>query len=149
MSDLVSFDTGCVSDGVFDNCTEQELYFVCIVNLLVLSKMQVDDLLDTSEKIYKIQRPSQVILPLGMFRWWYGLSRTSTITNLQRLYYHSQKLLRAESLKIPQKTRLRKHLQRSLNGLKKLVETYRSDLSTISRLKLLQEETSDYCLEEQ
>ena len=138
---------GSESDPVYDGCTEQELYFIVQVNLLVVARLQVDDLLDTSQKIYKIQRPSQDML-IGMYRWWYGLSRHSTIMNLQRLYYHSQKLLQAQSLKTPQKNRLRKHIQRAGAGLKKLIETYRSDAATVARIKCLMEETNDFLPEE-
>ena len=143
MSSLISFDTGSESDPVYDGCTEQELYFIVQVNLLVVARLQVDDLLDTSEKIYKVQRPSQDMF-IGVWRWWYGLSRHSTTMNLQRLYYHTQKLLQAQPLKTPQKTRLKKHLQRSHSGLKKLIETYRSDAATVARIKCLMEETCDF-----
>lgn len=138
---------GSESDPVYDGCTEQELYFIVQVNLLVVARLQVDDLLDTSQKIYKIQRPSQDTL-IGLYRWWYGLSRHSTIMNLQRLYYHSQKLLQAKSLKTAQKIRLKKHIQRAAAGLKKLIETYRSDAATVARIKCLMEETNDFLPED-
>jgi hypothetical protein len=143
MSDLISFDGGSVSDPVYEGATEQELYFIVQVNLLVVGRLQVDDLLDTAEKIYKIQRPSQAILPLGLWRWYYGLSRTATITSLQRLCFHTQSLLRSESLKAAQRKRLRKHLGKSHQGIRKLIETYRTDAATQARLKCLIEETSD------
>lgn len=143
MSDLISFDTGAAPDPVYEGCTEQELYFIVQVNLLVVARLQVDDLLDTTEKIYKIQRPSQAILPLGLFRWYYGLSRNSAVSSLQRLFYHTQKLLQTGTLKEPQKKRLRKHLGRSHQGIRRLMETYRSDAAVQARLKTLIEETTD------
>ena len=73
MSDLISFD-GPACDPVYEGATQQELYFIIQVNLLVVARLQVDDYLDTGEKIYKIQRPSQTMLPLGIWRWWGGLS---------------------------------------------------------------------------
>ena len=99
MSDLISFDSGSTSDPIYEGATPQELYFIVQVNLLVVARLQIDDLLDTSEKIYKIQRPSQTMLPLGIWRWYYGLSRKETTTNLQRLYFHTQQLLQNETLK--------------------------------------------------
>ena len=147
MSSLISFDMGSESDPIFDGCSEMELYFVCQVNLLVVARLQVDDLLNTSEKIYKIQRPSQDMF-IPVYRWWYGLSRHNTTTNLQRLYYHSHKLLQANTLQSPQKNRLKKHLQRSLSGLRKLIETYRNDAATVARIKCLIEETGDFLPEE-
>jgi len=143
MSDLISFDGGSVSDPVYEGATEQELYFIIQVNLLVVGRLQVDDLLDTTEKIYKIQRPSQAILPLGIWRWYYGLSRTATITSLQRLCFHTQSLLQNGSLKDAQKKRLRRHLNKSHQGIRKLIETYRTDAATQARLKCLIEETND------
>ena len=89
MSDMISFDSGSVSDPIYEGATQQELYFIVSVNLLVVARLQIDDLLDTSEKIYKIQRPSQTVLPLGIWRWYYGLSRTETTANLQRLVFRS------------------------------------------------------------
>lgn len=143
MSDLISFDSGSVSDPIYEGLTQQELYFVIQVNLLVIARLQIDDLLDTSEKIFKIQRPSQTILPLGMWRWYYGLSRTETTSNLQRLYYHTQQLLQNDTLKEAQKLRLEKHLLKSHSGVKKLIETYRNDAGVTARLRCLIEETSD------
>lgn len=143
MSDLISFDSGSVSDPIYDSSTQQELYYVIQVNLLVIARLQIDDLLDTSEKIYKIQRPSQTILPLGMWRWYYGLSRKDTTSNLQRLYYHTQQLLQSDTLKAAQKSRLEKHLLKSHSGVKKLIETYRNDAGVTARLRCLIEETSD------
>jgi hypothetical protein len=143
MSDLISFD-GPACDPVYEGATQQELYFIIQVNLLVVARLQVDDYLDTGEKIYKIQRPSQTMLPLGIWRWWGGLSRVTAITNLQRLYYHTQQLLQSSDLKKQQKKRLLKHLERSHCGVKKLMETYRQDAATQSRLKCLIEETKDF-----
>ena len=54
MSDLINFD-GASSDPVYEGATQQELYFIIQVNLLVVARLQVDDYLDTGEKIYKIQ----------------------------------------------------------------------------------------------
>ena len=143
MSDIISFDSGSVSDPIYEGATPQELYFIVQVNLLVVARLQIDDLLDTSEKIYKIQRPSQTIFPLGIWRWYYGLSRVETMANLQRLYFHTQKLLQSESLKAAQKDRLQKHLSKSHQGVKKLIETYRNDAGVTARLRCLIEETSD------
>ena len=143
MSDLISFDGGSVSDPVYEGATEQELYFIIQVNLLVVARLQVDDLLDTAEKIYKIQRPSQAILPLGIWRWYYGLSRSATVTSLQRLYFHTQTLLQSAVLKAAQKKRLRRHLSKSNQGISKLIETYQRDAATQARLKCLIEETND------
>ena len=143
MSDLISFDSGSASDPIYDGATQQELYFIVQVNLLVVARLQIDDLLDTSEKIYKIQRPSQAVLPLGIWRWWYGLSRTETTSNLQRLYFHTQQLIQSDNLKAVQKTRLRKHLSKSHQGVKKLIETYRNDAGVTARLRCLIEETTD------
>lgn len=143
MSDLISFDSGSTSDPIYEGATPQELYFIVQVNLLVVARLQIDDLLDTSEKIYKIQRPSQTMLPLGIWRWYYGLSRKETTTNLQRLYFHTQQLLQNETLKDAQKYRLQKHLSKSHQGVKKLIETYRNDAGVTARLRCLIEETTD------
>ena len=143
MSDLISFDSGSASDPVYEGATSQELYYIVQVNLLVVARLQIDDLLDTSEKIYKIQRPSQTMLPLGLWRWYYGLSRKDTTINLQRLYYHTQQLLQNDTLKETQRHRLRKHLSKSHQGVKKLIETYRTDAGVTARLRCLIEETTD------
>ena len=143
MSDMISFDSGSVSDPIYEGATPQELYFIVQVNLLVVARLQIDDLLDTSEKIYKIQRPSQTILPLGIWRWYYGLSRTETTANLQRLYFHTQQLLQSGSLKDAQRHRLQRHLSKSHQGVKKLIETYRNDAGVTARLRCLIEETAD------
>ena len=143
MSDIISFDSGSTSDPIYEGATQQELYFIVQVNLLVVARLQIDDLLDTSEKIYKIQRPSQTMLPLGVWRWYYGLSRKETTTNLQRLYFHTQQLLQHETLKDAQKHRLQKHLSKSHQGVKKLIETYRNDAGVTARLRCLIEETTD------
>lgn len=143
MSDLISFDSGSVSDPIYEGATPQELYFIVQVNLLVVARLQIDDLLDTSEKIYKIQRPSQTMLPLGIWRWYYGLSRVETTSTLQRLYYHTQQLLQNDTLKGAQKRRLQKHLSKSHQGVKKLIETYRNDAGVTARLRCLIEETAE------
>ena len=97
MSDLISFDSGSASDPVYEGATSQELYYIVQVNLLVVARLQIDDLLDTSEKIYKIQRPSQTMLTAHRSN---GRSRLCLFVAAAKASLAEQELKRRSSLSL-------------------------------------------------
>jgi len=144
MSDLLSPAQQSVS---LENASTEELYFAIQVNLIVLSKVQIDDHLDTSKRIFTIMRPSQykfASVQVPVIRWWYSMNRQNAIVSIQQLYYYTSTLLENPKLAEDQKNRLKKHLVNSHAGIRHLMETYSQDPATQARLKCLIDETKKY-----
>lgn len=123
---------------------EDEIYYQTCINLLVVSKLQVDDLLDTRKKTFELLRPSQSWIPLSVYRYWYSQNRRDNVVALQKLFYNVNKIDIGMFAKITldhtQKLRLKKLVSRARKGLKKLCETYNKDVQTVARIHFLYED---------
>ena len=128
-----------------EEADEDEIYYQTCINLIVLSKLQVDDLLDTRKKTFELLRPSQSWIPLGMYRYWYSQNRRDNVVALQQLFYDVNKIdtgkLHQLVLSKEQKTRIKKLVSKSRKGLKKLSETYVKDVQTTARIEYLYTES--------
>ena len=136
-----------VSSALLNNeeADDDEIYYQTCINLIVLSKLQVDDLLDTRKKTFELLRPSQSWIPLGMYRYWYSQNRRDNVVALQQLFYDVNKIdtgkLHQLELSKEQKTRIKKLVSKSRKGLKKLSETYSKDVQTTARIEYLYTES--------
>ena len=62
----------------------EELLHIVSVNLLTLAKVQTDDYLMTTGDLFAIQRPADYrLIPIGVFRFYYGYSRQTTLDNIK------------------------------------------------------------------
>ena len=122
----------------------QELLHIVCVNLLTLAKVQTDDYLMTSGHLFAIQRPSEYrIVPIGLFRMYYGFSRTTTLANIKQLYFAAKHLLeKVHTLTEEERLKLRELVMKSHKGLKKLQVTYIKDVSVYSEIQIIVDETS-------
>ncbi len=123
---------------------EDEIYYQTCINLLVVSKLQVDDLLDTRKKTFELLRPSQSWIPLSVYRYWYSQNRRDNVVALQKLFYNVNKIDSGMFANIKldntQKLRLKKLVSRARKGLKKLCQTYNKDVQTVARIHFLYED---------
>ncbi len=120
----------------------QELLHIVSVNLLTLAKVQTDDYLMTTGDLFAIQRPSDYrLLPIGLFRFYYGYSRQTTLNNIKQLYDSAKYLLEKVVLSEEERTKVRELVKKSHRGLKKLQVTYIKDVAVYSELQILLEET--------
>ena len=124
---------------------DDELYYRTCINLLVISKLQVDDLLDTRKKTFELLRPSQSWIPLSAYRYWYSQNRRDNVVAIQQLFYDVNKIdsgnLSQLQLTDEQQHRLKKLVSKSRKGLKKLSETYSKDVQTTARIEYLYTES--------
>ena len=121
---------------------EELLHIVC-VNLLTLAKVQAEDYLITTNDLFAIQRPSHYrIVPVGLFRFYYGFSRQTTIENIKQLYFSARHLLEKVQLTSEEQKKVRELVWKSHRGLKKLQVTYVKDVAIYSELQILLDETS-------
>lgn len=121
----------------------QELLHIISVNLLTLAKVQADDYLMTTGDLFAIQRPSDYrLIPIGVFRFYYGYSRQITLDNIKQLYDSAKYLLKKVQLTEEERKKVRELVQKSHRGLRKLQVTYIKDVSVYSELQILLEETS-------
>tara|TARA_A100001015_G_C15044888_1_gene742895 strand:- start:3559 stop:4044 length:486 start_codon:yes stop_codon:yes gene_type:complete len=124
---------------------DDELYYQTCINLIVISKLQVDDLLDTRKKTFELLRPSQSWIPISVYRYWYSQNRRDNVVALQRLFFDVNKIdsgnLSQLRLTDEQQHRLKKLVSKSRKGLKKLSETYSKDVQTTARIEYLYTES--------
>lgn len=120
----------------------QELLHIVSVNLLTLAKVQTDDYLMTTGDLFAIQRPADYrLIPIGVFRFYYGYSRQTTLDNIKQLYDSAKYLLEKVQLTEEERKKVRELVQKSHRGLKKLQVTYIKDIAVYSELQILLEET--------
>lgn len=120
----------------------QELLHIVSVNLLTLAKVQTDDYLMTTGDLFAIQRPADYrLIPIGIFRFYYGYSRQTTLDNIKQLYDSAKYLLEKVQLTEEERKKVRELVQKSHRGLKKLQVTYIKDVAVYSELQILLEET--------
>lgn len=120
----------------------QELLHIVSVNLLTLAKVQTDDYLMTTGDLFAIQRPADYrLIPIGIFRFYYGYSRQTTLDNIKQLYDSAKYLLEKVHLSEEERKKVRELVQKSHRGLKKLQLTYIKDIAVYSELQILLEET--------
>lgn len=120
----------------------QELLHIVSVNLLTLAKVQTDDYLMTTGDLFAIQRPADYrLIPIGVFRFYYGYSRQTTLDNIKQLYDSAKYLLEKVHLTEEERKKVRELVQKSHRGLKKLQVTYIKDIAVYSELQILLEET--------
>ena len=90
----------------------QELLHIISVNLLTLAKVQADDYLMTTGDLFAIQRPSDYrLIPIGVFRFYYGYSRQITLDNIKQLYDSAKYLLEKVQLTEEERKKVRVRLQ--------------------------------------
>lgn len=119
----------------------QLLHIVCI-NLITLSKVETDDYLITNKDLFAVQRSSDYrMIPVGLFRFYYGFSRETTLQNLRQLYAGASHLLSNVDLTKEEETKLRELVAKSHRGLKKLQVTYIKDTAVYSQIQVLIDET--------
>ena len=120
----------------------EELLHIVSVNLLTLAKVQTDDYLMTTGDLFAIQRPADYrLIPIGVFRFYYGYSRQTTLDNIKQLYDSAKYLLEKVHLTEEERKKVRELIQKSHRGLKKLQVTYIKDIAVYSELQILLEET--------
>jgi hypothetical protein len=122
----------------------EELLHVVCVNLLTLAKVQTDDYLMTTGHLFAIQRPSDYrVVPIGLFRFYYGFSRSTTLSNIKQLFFAAKHLLQnVKSLTEEERKKVRELVSKSHKGLRKLQVTYIKDVSVYSEIQIIVDETS-------
>ena len=119
----------------------QLLHIVCI-NLITLSKVETDDYLITNKDLFAVQRTSDYrLIPVGLFRMYYGFSRETTLQNLRQLYAGARHLLENVNLTTEESKKLQQLVEKSCRGLKKLQITYIKDTAVYSQIQVLIDET--------
>ena len=119
----------------------QLLHIVCI-NLITLSKVETDDYLITNKDLFAVQRTSEYrLIPIGLFRMYYGFSRETTLQNLRQLYAGARHLLKNVHLTEEESKKLQQLVEKSCRGLKKLQITYIKDTAVYSQIQVLIDET--------
>jgi len=119
-----------------------QLLHIASVNLITLSKVETDDYLITNKDLFAVQRSSDYrMIPIGLFRFYYGFSRDLTLHNIKQLYAGVKHLLLNVNLTNEEEHKLRELVAKSHRGLKKLQVTYIKDTSVYSQLQVVLDET--------
>ena len=105
-----------------------------MVNLKIISKLEPEKKLETDGLLF--QHVEWSLFPEGARRWWYGHSRSVTITKIQQLYETAFAKIKGDD----DKSRLLASIQESLKGLRNLKTTYASDNTIGSQLDVIIED---------
>ena len=120
----------------------EELFHITSVNLIVVTRLQVEDHLCVTKGMFTIQRPGTTWIPLSVQRWYYSQSRETTMTNIKTMYDNATWILKHMELTEKQTNRLKKLIRNSHKGIRKLQTTYIKDVNMVARLAALVSSTT-------
>lgn len=115
-------------------------------NLGVVGRLLEQDKLVTNSIRFTIRPPA---ITREIMRRWYGEGREHSIEALNSLFSSALTLLallhsdKAPSDQAVSKGRLERHIQKALEGVKNLKQTYRDDVDMVARLSQLEDETGE------
>ena len=121
----------------------------CLLNLKIISKLEENDKLITTEKLLKIDKPT---LLQGVHRWMGNESRTNTLEMLNQIYENSFNITDSLLDKEKESSENKKELEdsnsqifqkfiieftNSLTGIDNLKKTYKNDILVLSQLDMI------------
>jgi hypothetical protein len=121
----------------------------CLLNLKIISKLEENDKLITTEKLLKIDKPT---LLQGVHRWMGNESRTNTLEILNQIYENSFNITDNLLDKEKESNENKKELEdsnsqifqkfiieftNSLTGIDNLKKTYKNDILVLSQLDMI------------
>ena len=75
------------------------------------------------------------MIPTWLARWWNSQDRQSDISRIQLLYHQSQQCIQNSEGKV--KERMAEYVKESIEGLKNLQTTYRTDLTMFALIDVI------------
>lgn len=125
--------------SLFKEMSAEEL----LQSLFVVSRLSVNDKLVSDGLRFSIRQPSYYRILVRMY---FNENRGKNIDALRMVFQLSMKgvLLHSYKCEIAEKIRFLDALIPACNGLKNLIETYREDVETVSRLQILVDEVQDF-----
>ena len=109
-----------------------------LINLKVLARLGPGDTLRTRAHYFQIETTgNNWHLPSWVTRWWYGESRANMIEAVSILIRRCLQDIEQKSLDEKYQRRIINSLVESKTGLKELINRYRADAFTSSRLEII------------
>jgi len=111
------------------------LYETTLINLRILRSLEPGFRLDTSKRLFRVHQKRNQLLPTWLARWWNSQDRQSDISRIQLLYHQSQQCIQSSEGKV--KERMVEYVRESIEGLKNLQTTYRTDLTMFALIDVI------------
>lgn len=111
------------------------LYETTLINLRILRSLEPGFRLDTSKRLFRVHQKRNQLLPTWFARWWNSQDRQSDISRIQLLYHQSQQCIQSSEGKV--KERMVEYVRESIEGLKNLQTTYRTDLTMFALIDVI------------
>lgn len=111
------------------------LYESTLINLRILRSLEPGFRLDTSKKLFRVHKKRNQMVPTWFARWWNSQDRLSDISRIQLLYHQSQQCIQNSEGKV--KERMAEYVRESIEGLKNLQTTYRTDLTMFALIDVI------------
>ena len=111
------------------------LYETTLINLRILRSLEPGFRLDTSKKLFRVYQKRNQMVPTWFARWWNSQDRQSDISRIQLLYHQSQQCIQSSEGKV--KERMVEYVRESIEGLKNLQTTYRTDLTMFALIDVI------------
>lgn len=111
------------------------LYETTLINLRILRSLEPGFRLDTTQRLFRVHQKRSQLVPTWFQRWWSSQDRRSDVSRIQLLYHQAHQC--TESTDGPSKKRMTEYIRESVEGLKNLQTTYRTDLTMTALIDVI------------
>jgi hypothetical protein len=117
------------------NIHNVNLYETTLINLRILRSLEPGFRLDTTQRLFRVHQKQSKMVPTWFTRWWQSQDRQADISRIQLLYHQAHQCI--DSNTGPCQQRMQEYVRDSIEGLKNLQTTYRTDLTMTALIDVI------------
>ena len=111
------------------------LYETTLINLRILRSLEPGFRLDTTQRLFRVHQKRSQLVPTWFTRWWSSQDRRSDVSRIQLLFHQAHQC--SENTEGASKKRMIEYIRDSVEGLKNLQTTYRTDLTMTALIDVI------------
>jgi|TARA_B110001452_G_scaffold92137_1_gene75972 hypothetical protein len=117
------------------NIHNMALYETTLINLRILRSLEPGFRLDTTQRLFQVHQKRSQLVPTWFTRWWSSQDRRSDVSRIQLLFHQAHQC--SENTEGASKKRMIEYIRDSVEGLKNLQTTYRTDLTMTALIDVI------------
>jgi hypothetical protein len=117
------------------NIHNMALYETTLINLRILRSLEPGFRLDTTQRLFRVHQKRSQLVPTWFTRWWSSQDRRSDVSRIQLLFHQAHQC--SENTEGASKKRMIEYIRDSVEGLKNLQTTYRTDLTMTALIDVI------------
>lgn len=117
------------------NIHNVNLYETTLINLRILRSLEPGFRLDTTQRLFRVHQKQSKMVPTWFTRWWQSQDRQADISRIQLLYHQAHQCIDSNTGSCQR--RMQEYVKESIEGLKNLQTTYRTDLTMTALIDVI------------